>query len=68
MIELADVLDAVRHDTAGPRLGRIRDVAPAVEAARAAEAGAEGEPEGQDGERSGGEGVRLADATHRVSR
>jgi membrane protein len=36
-IELADVLDAVRHDTAGPRLGRIRDIAPAVEAARKAE-------------------------------
>ena len=37
MIELADVMDAVRHDTAGPRLGKIRDIAPAVEAARAAE-------------------------------
>jgi membrane protein len=36
-IELAEVLDAIRHDTAGPRLGRIRDVAPAVEAARQAE-------------------------------
>jgi membrane protein len=36
-IELADVLEAVRHDTAGPRLGRIRDIAPAVEAARKAE-------------------------------
>jgi membrane protein len=36
-IELADVLEAVRHDTAGPRLGRIRDIAPAVEAARNAE-------------------------------
>jgi membrane protein len=36
-IKLADVLEAVRHDTAGPRLGRIRDVAPAVEAARRAE-------------------------------
>jgi membrane protein len=36
-IELNDVLDAVRHDTAGPRLSRIRDVAPAVEAARIAE-------------------------------
>jgi membrane protein len=36
-IELADVLDAVRHDTTGPRLSRIRDVAPAVEAARIAE-------------------------------
>lgn len=37
VIELGDVLDAVRKDEAGPRLGRIRDVAPAVEAARAAE-------------------------------
>jgi membrane protein len=37
MIELVEVLEAVRHDTAGPRLGRIRDVAPAVAAARAAE-------------------------------
>jgi membrane protein len=36
-IELNDVLDAVRHDTAGPRLGKIRDIAPAVEAARVAE-------------------------------
>jgi membrane protein len=36
-IELNDVLDAVRHDTAGPRLSRIRDIAPAVEAARIAE-------------------------------
>lgn len=36
-IDLADVLDAVRHDTAGPRLGRIRDIAPAVTAAREAE-------------------------------
>lgn len=36
-IELADVLDAVRHDTAGPRLSRIRDIAPAVEAAQIAE-------------------------------
>lgn len=36
-IELYDVLDAVRHDTAGPRLSRIRDIAPAVEAARIAE-------------------------------
>lgn len=36
-IDLADVIDAVRHDTAGPRLGRIRDIAPAVEAARNAE-------------------------------
>jgi membrane protein len=36
-IELTEVLDAIRHDTAGPRLGRIRDIAPAVEAARRAE-------------------------------
>ncbi len=36
-IELIDVLDAVRKAQAGPRLSRIRDVAPAVEAARAAE-------------------------------
>lgn len=36
-IALTDVLDAIRHDTAGPRLGRIRDIAPAVEAARIAE-------------------------------
>lgn len=36
-IGLADVMDAVRHDTAGPRLSRIRDIAPAVEAARIAE-------------------------------
>jgi membrane protein len=36
-IQLADVLDAVRHDTAGPKLGKIRDIAPAVEAARCAE-------------------------------
>lgn len=36
-IELTAVLDAVRHDTAGPRLSRIRDIAPAVAAARAAE-------------------------------
>lgn len=37
-IQLTDVLDAVRHDTAGPRLGKIRDIAPAVNAARCAEA------------------------------
>ncbi|HLS81080.1 MAG TPA: YhjD/YihY/BrkB family envelope integrity protein [Steroidobacter sp.] len=37
MIELTDIIDAVRHDTAGPRLGRIRDIAPAVNAARQAE-------------------------------
>jgi membrane protein len=36
-IALIDVLDAVRKDESGPRLSRIRDVAPAVEAARAAE-------------------------------
>jgi membrane protein len=36
-IELIEVLEAVRHDTAGPRLVRIRDIAPAVAAARAAE-------------------------------
>lgn len=36
-IGLADVLDAVRHDTTGPRLSRIRDIAPAVEAAQIAE-------------------------------
>lgn len=36
-IELADVLEAVRQDSTGPRLGRIRDIAPAVAAARAAE-------------------------------
>lgn len=36
-IELIEVLDAIRHDTAGPRLSRIRDIAPAVEAARQAE-------------------------------
>jgi membrane protein len=37
MIELAHVYDAVRNDTAGPRLGKIRDIAPAVQAARDAE-------------------------------
>jgi membrane protein len=36
-IELIEVIEAVRHDTAGPRLGRVRDVAPAVAAARTAE-------------------------------
>lgn len=36
-IELVEILDAVRHDTAGPRLGRIRDVAPALAAAMRAE-------------------------------
>jgi membrane protein len=38
VIELGEILDAVRKDETGPRLSRIRDVAPAVEAARAAEA------------------------------
>jgi len=37
LIELAEVLDAVRNDTAGPRLSRVRDIAPAVQAARNAE-------------------------------
>lgn len=37
MIELSEVLDAVRKDEAGPRLSRIRDVAPAVALAYAAE-------------------------------
>ncbi|AMN46653.1 hypothetical protein ACG33_05985 [Steroidobacter denitrificans] len=37
-IELVDVLKAVRHDDAGPRLGRVRDIAPAVEIANKAEA------------------------------
>jgi len=37
VIELADVFDAIRNDMAGPRLGRIRDIAPAVDAARRAE-------------------------------
>ncbi len=36
-IELVEVLEAVRYDTAGPKLARIRDIAPAVAAARAAE-------------------------------
>jgi DNA-binding IscR family transcriptional regulator len=36
-IELIEVLEAVRYDSAGPRLGRIRDIAPAVGAARCAE-------------------------------
>jgi membrane protein len=36
-IELNDVLKAVRHDTAGPRLGKCRDIEPAMEAARKAE-------------------------------
>jgi membrane protein len=37
VIELIDVLDAVRKDEAGPRLGRIRDVTPATDAACAVE-------------------------------
>jgi membrane protein len=37
VIELVDVLDAVRNDVVGPRLARIRDIAPAVAAARIAE-------------------------------
>jgi membrane protein len=37
VIELVDVLDAVRNDVAGPRLARVRDIAPAVAAARIAE-------------------------------
>ena len=37
VIALADVLDAVRNDTAGPKLNRCRDIAPAVNAARLAE-------------------------------
>jgi membrane protein len=36
-IELIEVIEAVRHDSAGPRLARIRDIAPAVAAARTAE-------------------------------
>jgi membrane protein len=36
-IGLNEVIEAVRHDTAGPRLARIRDIAPAVTAARSAE-------------------------------
>ncbi len=36
-IMLNDVLEAVRHDVSGTRLGRIRDIAPAVEAGREAE-------------------------------
>jgi membrane protein len=36
-IRLTDVLDVVRNDAAGPRLGRIRDIAPAVDAAKHAE-------------------------------
>jgi len=36
-IELTDVLAAVREHVDGPRLGRIRDISPAVAASRAAE-------------------------------
>ncbi len=36
-IALCDVIDAVRHESHGPRLSRIRDIAPAVDAARQAE-------------------------------
>jgi membrane protein len=36
-IELTEILDAIRHDTGGPRLSRIRDIAPAVAAAKHAE-------------------------------
>lgn len=37
-IELADVLEAIRNDHAGPRLNRIRSIVPAVNVARAVEA------------------------------
>ena len=37
MIGLLDVYEAVRKADVGPRLGRIRDIAPAVDAARRAE-------------------------------
>ena len=37
VIQLADVLNAVRRDDSGPRLSRIRDIAPAVSAAKRAE-------------------------------
>jgi hypothetical protein len=36
-IQLTDVLDAVRHDTIGPRLGRLRNIGPAVDVALEAE-------------------------------
>ena len=36
-ISLCDVIDAIRQESAGSRLSRIRDIAPAVEAARHAE-------------------------------
>jgi membrane protein len=47
VVDLADVLEAVRHDTAGPRLGRIRDIAPAVQAARCAEEAMRGSLKGR---------------------
>lgn len=37
VIQLAEVIDAVRKDERGPRLSRIRDIAPAVNAANRAE-------------------------------
>jgi membrane protein len=37
VIQLIDVYEAVRNADVGPRLGRIRDIAPAVDAARRAE-------------------------------
>jgi membrane protein len=37
-ISLCDVIDAIRYETSGSRLSRIRDIAPAVEAAKHAEA------------------------------
>lgn len=36
-ISLCDVIDAIRHESTGSRLSRIRDVQPAVDAARHAE-------------------------------
>ncbi len=47
VIALADVLDAVRKDEAGPRLSRIRDVAPAVKAAYEAESALKESTEGK---------------------
>jgi len=41
VIQLAEVLNAVRFDESGPRLSRIRDIAPAVSAARQAELAAQ---------------------------
>jgi len=41
VIQLADVLNAVRFDDSGPRLSRIRDIAPAVSAAKQAELAAQ---------------------------